>query len=523
MCALACLAGQKIARIATLKCLHAVSEVAGFAKTGGLADVAGSLPAALAARGMDCAVVTPLYRACRTGKRPLESTEHRFRVPIGERILDGRLWRSTLPGSEVPVYLIEQPEFFDRDDPATGQGLYQFTNAAGEKIDWADNSARFGFFARAILEAMRLLNFWPDILHLHDWQTGLAGVYLRELYQHHAKPDLRDKYASIRTVFTIHNLAYQGTFWHLDLPMLGLPWRLFTMDLLEFHGKLNFLKAGLVYADLLTTVSPTYAREIQTRALGCGLHGVLMQRSHRLHGIVNGIDERAWNPAIDPHVAAKYDAKSVTDCKPRCKAALQRQFKLDEKPHTPLVGIVTRLVQQKGLDLLEEIAVDFLRQGVQLVVLGDGDKKYRDMLVELQQDYPSQVGLHFGYSDPIAHQIEAGADVFLMPSEYEPCGLNQLYSLKYGTLPVVRATGGLADTVIDATPENIAMGRATGFTFVSYRPSAFAEALERCLSMYRNQPVRWRHLQQTGMLQDWSWHRSAGEYERLYRQVLLEI
>jgi starch synthase len=506
-----------------LKCLHAASEVAGFAKTGGLADVAGSLPAALKARGMECAVVMPLYRACRTGKQPLEPMEHRFRVPIGDRVIEGRLWRSTLPGSDVPVYLIEQPEFFERDNPATGKGIYQFTNPANEKIDYDDNSSRFGFFSRAILETMRLLNYWPDILHLHDWQTGLAGVYLREVYQKHAKPDLRDRYAAIRTVFTIHNLAYQGTFWHLDVPMLGLPWRLFTMDLLEFHNKLNFLKAGLVYADLLTTVSPTYAKEIQTTMLGCGLHGVLMQRSDRLHGIVNGIDERVWNPALDPHIAAKYDSATLGEGKPRCKRALQEHFKLDINARMPLVGVVSRLAQQKGLDLIEAIAPDFLRRSIQLVVLGDGDKKYSDMLLKLQKQFPRQVGVLIGYSDPIAHQIEAGADVFLMPSEFEPCGLNQLYSLKYGTIPVVRATGGLADTVFDATPENVALVRATGFSFAPYAASAFAEALQRCLTMYRDEPARWKTLQQTGMLQDWSWHRSAGEYERLYRQVMLEI
>jgi starch synthase len=508
-------------RNVTLKCLHAASEVAGFAKTGGLADVAGSLPVALKARGVDCAVVMPLYRACR--KQPLTPTEHRFRVPIGERVVEGRLWQSKLPDSDVPVYLIEQAEFFERDDPATGRGLYQFTNSAGETIDYTDNSARFGFFSRAILETIRLLNWWPDILHLHDWQTGLASVYLRELYQHHAKPELRGRYASIRTAFTIHNLAFQGTFAQVDVPMLGLPWRLFTIDLLEFYGKLNCLKAGLVYANLLTTVSPTYAREIQTKMLGGGLHGVLMQRSERLHGIVNGIDEQVWNPALDRHLAATYDATTVTEGKPRCKAALQQHFNLDVKPRAPLLGMVSRLAQQKGFDLVEAVAADCLRDGAQLVVLGDGAKIYRDMLLKLRQDFPRQVGLHIGYSDPVAHQIEAGADLFLMPSEFEPCGLNQLYSLKYGAVPVVHATGGLADTVFDATPENVAMMRATGFSFVPYTPAAFAEALRRAVKMYRHEPARWKLLQQTGMLQDWTWQRSAAEYERLYRQVLLEI
>jgi starch synthase len=507
----------------TLKCLHAASEVAGFAKTGGLADVVGSLPVALKARGMDCVVVMPLYRACRLGKQPVVPTDHRFRVPIGERVVEGRLWQSKLPGSDVPVYLIEQAEFFERDDAALGRGIYQFTTAAGEKLDYPDSSARFGFFARAVLETMRLLNYWPDVLHLHDWQTGLTAVYLREIYRNHAKPDLRGRYASIRTAFTIHNLAYQGAFPKLDLPALGLPWRLFTMDLLEFHDKINFLKAGLIYADVLTTVSPTYAKEIQTRMLGGGLHGVLMQRTQHLHGIVNGIDERVWDPSTDPHLAAKYNVATVGKGKPSCKAALQQQFNLEVNPRTPLLGMVTRLAQQKGLDLVAAVAPDFLRQGVQLVVLGDGDKIWRDMLLKLRDDFPLQVGLSIGYSDPIAHQVEAGADVFLMPSDFEPCGLNQLYSLKYGTIPVVRATGGLADTVFDATPDNLALVRATGFAFVPYTPVAFAEALERCLQMYRGEPARWKQLQQTGMLQDWTWHRSAAEYERLYRQVLQEI
>jgi starch synthase len=502
-----------------LKCLHAASEVAGFAKTGGLADVVGALPAALKRRGVESAVIMPLYRSCR--KQPLTPTEHRFRLPMGERIVEGRLWQSTLPGSDVPVYLVEQSDYFERDDPSIGRGIYQHIDADGRTVDYSDNSARFGFFSRAVLEAIRLLDFWPDILHLHDWQTGLAGLYLHEIYQPHGKADLRGRYGAIRTVFTIHNLAYQGVFWHLDLPLLGLPWRVFSMDRLEFHGRINFLKAGIVEANHITTVSPTYAREIQTTLLGCGLHGVLMERSRKLHGIVNGIDDRVWNPALDPHIATKYDARNPGG-KTFCKAALQQHFKLDTNPQTPLLGMVSRLAAQKGLDLIEKIVPDFLRKGVQLAVLGDGDKVYRDMLLKLRADFPHQVGVHVGYSDPLAHQIEAGADMYLMPSQYEPCGLNQLYSLKYGTVPVVRATGGLTDTVADATPESFAMSRATGFTFGPYSPQAFAAALDRCLHTYRHEPKQWQILQQTGMLQDWSWHRSAAEYEQLYRRAVQE-
>lgn len=506
-----------------MKCLHAASEVAGFAKTGGLADVAAALPIALHERGIECAVVMPLYRACRLSAQPLEPTDQRFRVPIGDHLVEGRLWKSMLPGSNVPVYLVEQPDFFERDEHAAGRGIYQFTDANGQRRDYDDNSARFGFFARAILEAMRLADFWPDILHLHDWQTALAAVYLREWHRHFAKPDLRDRYAGIRTVFTIHNLAYQGIFWHLDVPMLGLPWRLFTMDRLEFYGRLNFMKAALVYADFLTTVSPTYAKEIQTTILGCGLHGILMQRSDRLFGIVNGIDEHVWNPASDPFLPANYNVATVADGKAKCKAALQKAFGIDVDPATPLLGMVSRLAEQKGLDLIEKAIPGFLRDGVQFVFLGDGDKTYRDMLIKLRSAHPRQVGVFLDQSEARAHQIEAGSDIFLMPSRYEPCGLNQLYSLKYGTIPVVHATGGLADTVVDANSQNVILGRATGFSFVPATAAAFADALKRCLRMFRGDRKTWRQLQQAGMKQDWSWRRSAAEYDALYHRALHEI
>jgi starch synthase len=505
-----------------LKCLHAASEVAGFAKTGGLADVAAALPIALQERGVETAIVMPLYRSCRQSGQPMTPTDERFRVPIGDHLIEGRIWRSTLPGSQVPVFLIEQPDLFERDDLAAGRGIYQFTDADGRRRDYDDNSARFGFFARGILEAMRLADFWPDVLHLHDWQTALAAVYLREWHRHFAKPDLRGRYASIRTFFTIHNLAYQGIFWHHDMPMLHLPWKLFTMDKLEFYGHLNFLKAGLTYADYLTTVSPTYAKEIQTTMLGCGLHGILMQRYSRLFGIVNGIDERVWNPATDTFIAASYDASSVAG-KARCKAALQQEFKLDVNPRTPLFGMVSRLAEQKGLDLIERSLPEILRGGAQFVVLGDGDRAYRDMLLRMRTEFPRQVGVVLDVSEAHAHQIEAGADAFLMPSRYEPCGLNQLYSLKYGTIPVVHTTGGLADTVVDANSQNIIMNRATGFSFVPATPKAFSDALQRCLRIYRDDQKTWRQMQHAGMKQDWSWRRSAAEYDRLYHQALQEF
>src|SRR5262245_10597839 len=271
-----------------LRCLYAASEVAGFAKTGGLADVAGALPRALAERGIDCTVIMPLYRSVRLGPHPPTPTGLSLEIPIGKRTVPGKPWRGTLPYSNVPVVFIDQPEYFDRDDPATGRGLYQFVNADGKRVDYPDNCERFVFFSRAVLEALPLLDLWPDVLHVNDWQCGLVPVYLREEYGHHADPGLRERYRRLRTLFTIHNIAYQGLFWHWDVPLTGLDWRLFNYRQLEFYGQLNLLKAGVVFADWISTVSPTYAREIQTPAFGCGLESVLAERRDRLTGIVNG-------------------------------------------------------------------------------------------------------------------------------------------------------------------------------------------------------------------------------------------
>jgi starch synthase len=499
-----------------LTVVHAASEVVGFAKTGGLADVVGSLPAALTRRGHHCSIFLPLYRSARTGPIPLAPTPHTFQVPIGHRLVAGRVYQARLPDAGVPVYLIEQPDYYERDDPDQGRGLYQYTLPTGQKCDYADNCERFVFFCRAVLEALPLLGLWPDVLHLHDWQTGLIPVYLSEQYRKATEDELRDKYRRMRILFSIHNLAYQGVFWHLDMPLMGLDWRLFNYHQLEFYGHVNFLKAGIVFADLLSTVSPTYAREVQTPYYGCGLQGVLAERRQHLYGIVNGVDYRVWNPAIDPHLAAHYDADTVAEGKPSCKAALQRRCGLPETPRTPLIGMVSRLVDQKGLDLIGRSTNALLAQDVQLVVLGEGDPVYHRMLQEIQRRYPRQVAVTLGHDEPLAHQIEAGADLFLMSSQYEPCGLSQLYSLKYGTVPLVRTTGGLADTVVDANPQTLAAGTATGFSFVPYTPAALLETVQRAVELYRDEPERWLTLMQTGMCQDWSWNRSAAEYEKLY-------
>jgi starch synthase len=360
---------------------------------------------------------------------------------------------------------------------------------------------------------MRVLDYWPDLLHLHDWQTGLVPVYLREVYRG------RPGYDSIRTLFTVHNLAYQGQFWHWDMLLTGLDWQLFNYRQIEFYGQLNFLKAGLVFSDLISTVSPTYAREIQSAQYGCGLEGVLAERRERLFGIVNGVDYSLWNPKTDAHVAAQYDEISVAQKKPLCKSALQRRFGLAQQPRTPLLAMIARLVEQKGIDLLGKIAEPLLQKGVQLVVLGDGEPAYHRMLSELHSRCPNQVGVAFTFDEVLAHQIEAGADIYLMPSQFEPAGLNQLYSLKYGTPPIVRATGGLADTITDCTPQTLAAERATGFAFVPYTPTAFQSAVQRALTMYHDAQDQWLLLMRNGMRQDWSWERSALEYEKLYDLV----
>jgi starch synthase len=505
--------------------VHAASEVVGFAKTGGLADVAGALPRALARHGYDCAIIAPLYRATRAGKIPLQSTTHAFTLRIGARLLHGRIWQATLPHSSVPVYLIEQPDLFERDDPVLGRGLYQLTLPDGRKCDYPDNCERFIFFSRAVLETLRLLDLWPDVLHCHDWQTGLVPVYLAEEYRRHPLPALRREYQHIRTVFTIHNIAYQGLFPFSEYPATALDVRLFNYHQLEFYGQWNSLKAGLVFADWLTTVSPTYAEEIQTPDYGCGLQGVLLERRHYLSGIVNGVEYRVWNPATDPHIAANYDPATVVEGKAKCKAALQQRFGLAEESGTPVLAMIARLVEQKGVHLLTDTADTLLTAppGAQLVVLGEGDPVHHRRLQELRARHPERVGLLLGFDEKLAHEIEAGADIYLMPSQYEPSGLNQLYSLKYGTPPVVRATGGLVDTITDCTPPTLADGSATGFRFVAYTPAAFQEATQRALELYRGQPEAWLKLMRNGMAQDWSWERSAVEYEKLYCQERDEL
>ncbi|MBI2825328.1 MAG: glycogen synthase GlgA [Planctomycetia bacterium] len=482
--------------------LLAASEVVPFAKTGGLADVVGALPVELARLGHAPIVFMPAYRRALASGLPIERTPVRFHVPIGTKEVEGGLLRSAFPGTAVPVYLVEQSDYFDRE------GLY----GEGGR-DYIDNCERFVFFCRAVMEAIRLLDLRVDVLHAHDWQTGLLPAYLHIEYR--GVPG----YERIASLFTIHNLAFQGQFWHWDMLLTGLDWKYFNWHQMEFFGKLNLMKTGLVFADAINTVSPRYAEEIQAAPLGSGLEGVLLQRRDVLSGILNGVDYGTWNPATDPHLPVKYELSNVVEGKAACKAAVQAELGLVQAPNMPLVGMTGRLTDQKGVDLVAGVLQEWAQTAdVQWAILGTGDPKYEQQLSTLAGRHPQKVAVKLDFSEAVAHRIEAGADVFLMPSQFEPCGLSQLYSLKYGTVPVVRATGGLADTITDATPEAIAAGAANGFSFREYSTLALAEALRRAIAMYR-QPEVWSRLVAAGMQQDWSWKRSAEQYVNLYRRL----
>ncbi|MEW6357803.1 MAG: glycogen synthase GlgA [Planctomycetota bacterium] len=481
--------------------LIASSEVAPFAKTGGLADVAGSIPKPLSKLGHDVAVVMPLYRVVHKNCAGIASTGETVKIPVGQETVSASIMKSTIPKSRAPIYFIDCPRYFDRDE------LY---GPKGD--DYPDNAARFVFFSRAVLETIKALRLKVDILHCHDWQTALIPVYLKTLYQH--EPALKE----IGSLFTIHNLAYQGLFWHWDMKLTGLPWNLFNWEELEFYGKLNFMKGGLVFADILNTVSKTYAGEIQTTDdFGKGLERVLSHRSEDLYGIVNGVDYDVWNPADDPLIPARYSPDKLAG-KAKCKRALQEKNGLACRD-VPLIGMIGRLDPQKGWDLIEEIIDDLMARDLQLVVLGTGMERYHKLLGRIAEAYSHKVGVNLTFDNALAHQIEAGADMFLMPSHYEPCGLNQLYSLKYGAAPIVRRTGGLADTISDCTPGAVKSGRANGFSFDEYSGGALLAAIDRALDAYKDKTL-WTKLMKIGMKQDWSWKRSAQEYVALYKKAL---
>jgi starch synthase len=480
-----------------MKILFASSEAHPLIKTGGLADVSGSLPRAILNQRQDIRLVIPAYRQVleRTENLALAAYLKLDGVPEPVRILSGRL-----PGGNVKLYLVDSPAHFDRAGNP-------YTTRAGN--EWADNAERFTVFCRAI-HALAVnaagLDWQPDVVHCNDWQTGLVPAMLAE------------SDAAPASVFTIHNLAYQGQYEWKTFKSLHLPPEWWSVDAMEFHNSFSFIKGGLVFADWLTTVSPTYAEEIRTREFGCGLEGLLGLRRNNLTGILNGGDYSVWNPGRDLLIPIQYNGRSLFH-KRENKHAVLEHFTLPRKEDAPLFIIISRLVEQKGIDLVIDILPDLVKQGAQLAVLGSGDKTIETALRKAARAYREHVGVHIGYDESLAHLLEAGGDLFLMPSRFEPCGLNQIYSLRYGTVPVVRSTGGLADTVVDTTPETQADNTATGFCFQKASAAALWNAVQRAIKVYR-EPDSWSRIIDTGMRQDFSWKRSAERYIELYREVL---
>jgi starch synthase len=462
------------------------SEAAPLAKTGGLADVVGSLPSALRAFGDDVAVLIPRYGWI--DPKGLRRVYDYLPVHLGAARYDASIYQAT---ADFPFFLLDCPPLYGR------AGFY------GESgVDYPDNHIRFAALSRAALAVARGV-FKTEILHCHDWQTGLVPAYLRTTFA--ADPT----FLSVRTLFTIHNLGYQGLFPKSSLAAAALDPALFRPQGLEFFGSVSYLKAGVALADAVNTVSPTYAREIQTPEYGFGMDGALLARADALCGILNGVDYREWNPATDPHIPARYSAGDLGG-KRVCKQRLLEECGLPEAAvDRPLVGIVSRLTRQKGTGLLADLAAQLAAEDACLVALGRGDPEYEEMLRRMASEFPERVAVRIGFDNGLAHRIEAGSDIFLMPSHYEPCGLNQIYSLKYGTVPVVRATGGLDDTI----------EAGTGFKFREYAAPALFVALREAFRAFANPPA-WREIMLRGMAKDFSWKASAAEYSALYRRLL---
>ena len=473
----------------------AASECVPFSKTGGLADVVGALPRALAKAGHEVSVYLPRYR--QTKLADARSVVRSITIPFDDRY---RFCSVVAAGnhSGINFYFIDYPPFFDRD------ALYGTSSG-----DYPDNAERFALFSRAVLEASKVLGV-PQVFHCHDWQSALIPVLLRAQYAE--DPAFRD----VATVFTIHNMGYQGLFPPDTLPLLTLPWDLFTISKMEFFGNVNFLKGALVSSDFITTVSRKYSQEIQTSEFGFGLEGVLRDRAATVSGILNGVDYDEWSPEADKFIVARYSPQDLSG-KLKCKQDLLAAFGVANPDlQLPVIGIVSRFAAQKGFDLISQIMDRLAREEMIVVALGSGDKPYEEMFQRLQKQFPRKIAVKIAYDNTLAHKIEAGSDMFLMPSKYEPCGLNQIYSLKYGTVPIVRATGGLDDTI---EPWNPRTGRGTGFKFSEYNGEALLLTIKEALKAFRDQRA-WQTLMRNGMSKDFSWNASAREYVRVYEKAL---
>ncbi len=475
------------------KILFVTSEAHPLIKTGGLADVCGSLPKALAELSNDIKLIIPNYQALKT------TGDIRFLCTIRVDNRNVNILETHMPDSHVVVWLVDYPVYYN----------YPGNPYVDEQgVPWPINAERFALFCRVAVEAAmdRVHQHWkPDIVHCNDWQTGMVPAFLT----------LEQERPS--TVFTIHNMAYQGLFPSSTAAALNIPGRLWNPDGLEFHEMLSFIKGGLIFADYITTVSPTYALEIQTPEFGYGLEGLLDHRKEFLGGIINGIDTDQWNPEKDPYIAQRYTAATLNK-KPANKSELQKRLGLPANDLVPLFGLIGRLVEQKGIDLILECLPELITMDLQFVLLGSGDKDFEKQLQKMAQLYPEKIAINIGYDEALAHLIEAGADIFLMPSRFEPCGLNQMYSQRYGTIPIVRKTGGLADTVTDALPETLARHTASGIVFSEASAGSLLEAIKRTLFLY-SYPDIWKRMQINAMSKDFSWQRSAEQYMALYESL----
>lgn len=480
-----------------MRVLFVSSEVYPLAKTGGLADVSEALPRALARAGADVRVLMPGYASA---KAQLPQARRIADLSGVLGIEDAKLLAAQIPGIDLPIWLVDAPDLYGRD------GLYQ--DASGR--DWPDNARRFAFLAHV---AARLamgrtdVGWTPDVVHANDWHAGLVPLLLAQ-----------ESDTCPATVFTMHNLAFQGNFPAHFLPDLELPADCFSPEGIEYYGQMSFLKAGMRFADRLTTVSPTYAREILTPEFGFGFEGLLHTRARDLTGILNGADYAIWDPAHDPFLTDKFGPENLNG-KKRCKAALQRELGLSEAPETPILAFISRLTEQKMADVLVGLAPYLAEADLQLVVLSDGDHGLEREFQDIARKFPRKFVVRIGYEESLAHRMHAGADILLAPARFEPCGLSQIYTMRYGTVPIVRATGGLADTVVDATRSSISEGRATGFVFAEPTGEALERTIRRACAFYR-EPLAWRRLQLSAMKQDFSWNRSAAEYLAVYRSVV---
>ena len=486
-----------------LDILFIASEVDPFAKTGGLADVSGALPKAIKNFEHEIRIMMPRYGSINERKGKLHEMMRlkEIEIPVGSKTYQASVKSSFIANNntKIQVYFLDNHSLFGRS------GLYVHPDT---KKDYADNDERFIFFSRGVLEVLKKLGWQPDIIHCNDWQTGLVPAYLKTLYRN--DPFYRDT----KTVFTIHNMAYQGIFPKAVLPKTLLPAEVLSEAGVEANGSLNMLKAGLVFADAVTTVSERYAEEICTSAeFGCGLEGVVSKRKKDLTGILNGIDYGIWDPAVDEYLPHRYDSRTI-DLKVENKKALLAKMGLPFNDRIPVIGIISRLADQKGFDLIDEILEAMMKLDLQLVVLGTGEKRYHDLFEKAHKKFPQKVGISLSFNEELAHLIEAGSDMFLMPSRYEPCGLNQMYSLRYGTVPIVRATGGLDDTIEDISQSSA----GTGFKFKNYNSGELLKTIQRAVQSYQDQPA-WRKLMKNGMSKDFSWGSSAKKYIQLYRSL----